>query len=59
MTSATTVPAGKKVIDVISQDNGDQPFISLEYFPPRTDDGVKVCNACGCMFVMHACIRCE
>lgn len=31
-----------KIIDLISQSNGGKPFLSLEYFPPRTDDGVKV-----------------
>jgi len=30
-----------KIIDLISQENGGKPFLSLEYFPPRTDDGVK------------------
>ena len=31
-----------KIIDIISKDNGDRPYVSLEYFPPRTADGVKV-----------------
>jgi len=30
-----------KIIDLINKDNGGKPHISLEYFPPRTAEGVK------------------
>lgn len=32
--------ANPKIIDLISEKR-DEPFVSLEYFPPRTEDGVK------------------
>ena len=40
------VPADPKIIDLIKKKADDQtsPFLSLEYFPPRTDEGVKVCR---------------
>jgi hypothetical protein len=38
----TVVKNGTKIIDIITADNGGQPFISLEYFPPRTEEGVQV-----------------
>ena len=32
-----------KAIDLIKQKSPDsKPFVSIEYFPPRTDAGVKV-----------------
>lgn len=32
-----------KIIDLIkSKEAGSKPFVSIEFFPPRTDDGVKV-----------------
>ncbi len=34
--------ADPKIIDLIKAKNGET-FTSLEYFPPRTDDGVQVC----------------
>ena len=35
--------ANPKIIDIISQEKEDgKPYISLEYFPPRTEEGVKV-----------------
>ena len=35
--------AGSKIIDRIkTRDPNDKPFISIEYFPPRTETGVKV-----------------
>lgn len=35
--------ADAKIIDLIKEKKeGDKPFISLEFFPPRTDEGVKV-----------------
>ena len=33
--------ADPKIIDVISKES-DSPYVSLEYFPPRTEEGVKV-----------------
>ena len=35
------MPADPKIIDIISVESS-KPFVSLEYFPPRTDEGVKV-----------------
>jgi hypothetical protein len=35
--------ANPKIIDLISRGTTDgTPFVSLEYFPPRTEEGVKV-----------------
>ncbi|KAL7569664.1 hypothetical protein ACA910_008318 [Epithemia clementina (nom. ined.)] len=34
------MPADPKIIDIISVASST-PFVSLEYFPPRSDDGVK------------------
>jgi len=31
-----------KIIDILSKHTGDKPLVSLEYFPPRSDDGVQV-----------------
>jgi hypothetical protein len=32
-----------KIIDLIkAKDPESKPFVSIEYFPPRTEDGVKV-----------------
>lgn len=36
----TTIPADPKIIDILSKEQ-DSPFVSLEYFPPRTEEGVK------------------
>jgi hypothetical protein len=34
-----------KIIDLVSSGTVDgKPFVSLEYFPPRTEEGVKVCS---------------
>ena len=30
-----------KIIDLLKEEMS-QPYVSLEYFPPRTEDGVKV-----------------
>jgi len=36
------MPADAKIIDILSKENKDAaPFVSLEYFPPRTAEGVK------------------
>jgi hypothetical protein len=36
-----------KVIDLLNaRCPEDRPLVSLEYFPPRTDEGVKVCWHC-------------
>jgi hypothetical protein len=32
-----------KIIDLLNgMKDGDAPFVSLEFFPPRSDDGVQV-----------------
>ena len=32
-----------KIIDLIKKkENGSKPFVSIEFFPPRTEQGVKV-----------------
>lgn len=37
------VKADPKIIDLIKQKQaGNKPFASIEYFPPRTEEGVKV-----------------
>lgn len=42
--------ADPKIIDIISKEK-EGPYISLEYFPPRSAEGVKVraviCLSCG------------
>jgi hypothetical protein len=44
--SSSSAPPNPKIIDLITPGTADgTPFISLEYFPPRTDEGVKV-SAC-------------
>jgi len=43
--ASTSFPPSPKIIDIISKES-DRPFyVSLEYFPPRTEEGVKV-RAC-------------
>jgi hypothetical protein len=53
----TTLAPGKKIIDILSVEKKDgTPYVSLEYFPPRTDDGVKVCSSlpyCCTMMMLH------
>jgi hypothetical protein len=41
---ANTKMADPKIIDLIKAREGERqgPFTSLEFFPPRTDEGVKV-----------------
>jgi hypothetical protein len=46
--SANAPPApSPKIIDLLSRagDEGRTPSVSLEYFPPRTEEGVKVRTA--------------
>jgi hypothetical protein len=39
----SNVVADPKIIDLIKEKKaGSKPFASIEYFPPRTEDGVKV-----------------
>jgi hypothetical protein len=46
--------ADPKIIDLLNaKKEGDAPFASLEFFPPRTDDGVQVCF---CIFVFFVLI---
>jgi hypothetical protein len=41
--SSSSAPPNPKIIDLIAPGTADgTPFISLEYFPPRTEEGVKV-----------------
>ena len=42
--AADTKMADPKIIDLIKarEGEGQGPFTSLEFFPPRTDEGVKV-----------------
>jgi hypothetical protein len=41
--AAAVGPPNPKIIDLITPGTEDgRPFISLEYFPPRTEEGVKV-----------------
>ena len=35
--------ANPKIIDLIKKkEDGSKPFVSIEFFPPRTETGVKV-----------------
>ena len=39
----TTSSANPKIIDLINaHKDGEAPCTSIEFFPPRTEDGVKV-----------------
>lgn len=41
-----------KIIDLINEKKGTgEVLTSLEYFPPRTEDGVKV--SCNCYFLIN------
>jgi len=43
MASPSSCPPNPKIIDIISKKRDDgKPHVSLEYFPPRTEEGVKV-----------------
>lgn len=33
-----------KIIDLLKECKDGETPVSLEYFPPRTEDGVKVCT---------------
>ena len=38
-----------KIIDLIKEKkDGSKPFVSIEFFPPRTETGVKVCCGVAC-----------
>jgi hypothetical protein len=38
------IPADPKIIDLLKErQEGSKPFVSIEFFPPRSEDGVKVC----------------
>lgn len=40
-----------KIIDLIKKkEDGSKPFISIEFFPPRSEVGVKVRDACALLF---------
>jgi len=37
------LPADPKIIDLLQKrEDGSKPFVSIEFFPPRSDEGVKV-----------------
>ena len=42
--AAETKMADPKIVDLIKAREGEDqgPFTSLEFFPPRTDEGIKV-----------------
>ena len=41
----TTTSPDPKIIDLLkAKKEGSKPFASIEFFPPRTEVGVKVCN---------------
>lgn len=40
--SPVGMSADPKIIDILNKHTGDKSLVSLEYFPPRTDEGVKV-----------------
>ena len=44
-TQHQAMSADEKIIDLLKKKPEEQttPFLSLEYFPPRTEEGVKVC----------------
>ena len=46
--AADTKMADPKIVDLIKtrEGEGQGPFTSLEFFPPRTDEGVKVSLCC-------------
>jgi hypothetical protein len=39
--TASSPPPDRKIIDIISEPQ-ETTLVSLEYFPPRTDEGVTV-----------------
>ena len=43
----SSVPADTKIVELIKKrEEGSKPFVSIEFFPPRTEVGVKVsCHA--------------
>jgi hypothetical protein len=49
-TSAAAAPPDPKIIDILrskkpdddNNNNNNKPFVSLEYFPPRSEEGVTV-----------------
>jgi hypothetical protein len=64
MTATTTngtsgaVPPDPKIIDILrskksGDDDDNKPFVSLEYFPPRSQEGVTV-SACDACMHIHA-----
>jgi len=37
------IPADPKIIDLLkAREEGSKPFVSIEFFPPRSADGVTV-----------------
>jgi hypothetical protein len=37
------IPADAKIIDLLKKrEEGSKPFVSIEFFPPRSEDGVTV-----------------
>lgn len=52
----TATPPDAKIVDLLKKrEEGSKPFVSIEFFPPRSDQGVKVCvssyhNTCVSIF---------
>jgi hypothetical protein len=45
-----------KIIDLIKKkEAGSKPFVSIEFFPPRTDEGVKVRGNRATIIVIFCC----
>jgi hypothetical protein len=39
----TSTPADAKIVDLLKKrEEGSKPFVSIEFFPPRTEVGVTV-----------------
>ena len=65
--AAETKMADPKIVDLIKAREGEDqgPFTSLEFFPPRTDEGIKVRACSSLLFVLlpvfvcrHGCCEC-
>jgi hypothetical protein len=56
-TTAASVQPAEKIINILQAHKGGKSLVSLEYFPPRTEEGVQVgpwrrcCHWCVCVCV--------
>jgi len=41
--TTTMITPDAKIVDLLRESKDGETPVSLEYFPPRTEDGVKVC----------------